>query len=287
VPAERQPNVRRRRMGSELRSLREAAGISREAVAERLACDLTKISRIELGRSGVRKVELEAMLDMYGEVDEDKKLALFTLSRDSKRKSWWYQYADLLRPSAQDLLVMESEAETILSYESVLVPGLLQTAGYARALAEGCTPPRDGDDLDMRVTVRMERKKIFEQERPPRHIAVIDEGALRRVIGGPAVMADQLRHLVAVCDPPRVAVHVVPWEIGAHPGLDGSFHLISYPEKVGLDVVMLDQRYGGKWIEEPEEVRSYRSVFDHVRSLALSSPQSKDLIRRLIVGLEG
>jgi transcriptional regulator with XRE-family HTH domain len=286
MPAERQPTVRRRRMGNELRAMREAAGVSREDVAERLACDLTKISRIELGRSGVRKVELEAMLDMYGVTDRVRRQALFTISRDSRQKGWWHPYAELLRPSAQDLLAMESEAESILAYESVLIPGLLQTEGYAHALIKSGTSAADDDSVAKRVTLRMERKQIFQRERPPRLIAVIDEAALRRTIGGPDVMVGQLCHLIEACDPPRIALHVVPLEIGAHPGLDGPFHLISYPEEVGLDVVLLDQRYGGVYVEEPEQVRSYRILFDHIRSLALSSPQSKDLIRGLIQGLE-
>ncbi|MDB1086733.1 helix-turn-helix transcriptional regulator [Streptomyces sp. ACA25] len=269
-------------MGRELKSLREAASATREEVAERLGCDLTKISRIELGRSGVRKVELETMLDMYGVTDRAKRTALLAISRTSRTKGWWHQYDDLLRPSSRDLFDMEADADTIFSFEMSLVPGLLQTEEYARALIAGggvCTSSEE--TTEALVKLRMERQSLFNQVTPPRLIALIDEAALRRPVGGPSVMARQLRHLNEITSPPSLAIHVLPLNLGVHPGIDGPFHLISYAPDAGFDVALLDHRYSGIWLEEEEQVNAYRTLFDHIRSMALSSPQSRSLIDRL------
>lgn len=286
VPSEPQPTARRRRLGNELRTLREAADLSPRAVADRLGCDVTKISRIELGRSGVRKLDLETMLDLFELNDQTKRRALHALSRESRKKTWWHQYSDILRPSTQDLLILESEAETILSFEPTLVPGLLQTESYARALITGGAVVSDAEGIEARVKLRMERKQIFDQQEPPQLIAVIDESALHRMIGGAKVMAGQLRHLTEMCRPPGLTIQVVPRDLGAYPGIEGPFCVMSYPDDVGLDMAFLDQRYSGLWLEDGDHVRLYRSLHDHLRALALSCPQSTALIERLADDIE-
>ncbi|MCT2594175.1 helix-turn-helix domain-containing protein [Streptomyces sp. N2-109] len=281
MPSDQRRTARRRRLGTELRALRETSGLTPKDAAEALSCDVTKISRMELGRSGVRKLDLETLLKLYAVSDPAKRRALAVLSRESRKRTWWHQYTDILRPGAGDLLDMESEAERILDFESTLVPGLLQTESYTRALIAGGGVVSEPKAIEARVRLRMERKRVFDADAPPQYVAVIDESALHRRIGTPEVMAEQLQYLVEMSRPPHVSVHVVPAEAGAYPGLDGPFCVLSYPHDVGLDMVLLDHRFDGLWLEDADQVRRYKLLFEHLRALALSSPQTKALLQRL------
>ncbi|NJQ02271.1 helix-turn-helix domain-containing protein [Streptomyces zingiberis] len=279
MPPSQQPTVRKQHLGARLKQLREEAGVSREVVAERLGCWNTKIGRIEKGLSAPRKIDLETMLDLYGVEDSNQREALLSLARSSRRKGWWQQYSGVLRRPDIERIAMEAEATVILDFETILVPGLLQTEGYARALMEGCG--LTGDAAEPFVAVRMARQRILAEEGGPQFIAVLDEAALHRQVGGRKTMAAQLRHLAEINNPPRVCVQVLPFGIGAHPGIDGPFTVVSHGPPAGLEVVALDHQDSRLYLEEAEQVRRYRMTFDHLRATALSSRQSMDLILRL------
>jgi transcriptional regulator with XRE-family HTH domain len=279
VPAAQQPTVRKQHLGAQLKQLREQAGISREAVAERLDCWNTKIGRIEKGLSAPRKVDLEIMLDLYGVRDPAIRDALVALSRTSRRKGWWQQYSDVLRQPDIERISMEAEAATIHNFETILVPGLLQTEDYARALMEG--GGLVGKAADPFVAVRMERQQVLYGAGAPQFVAIVDEAALHRRVGGSQVMAAQLRHLLEVNNPPQLCVQVIPFEAGSHPGVDGPFTIVAYAPPVSLEVVALDHLDSRLYLEEPEQVHRYRRTFDHLRTAALSSRQSMDLISRV------
>lgn len=279
MPAPSEPTVRKRYVGAQLRRLREQARLSREAVAAHLDCWSSKIGRIENGLSAPRGTDLEAMLDLYGTDDADLRAALSLLSHRARRVSrggWWHRYGGLLEPADLERISMESEVAAIRDFETVLVPGLLQTEEYARAVMVGCGyTPQAAEPF---VAVRMARQQILRREDAPRFAAVVDEAALHRCVGGPAVMAAQLRRLLEVNDTPGCCLRVLPFDVGAHPGVDGPFTVLSYACPIGLEVAVLEHRETRHHVERPEQVARYRAVFDELAAAALPPEDSQELI---------
>jgi transcriptional regulator with XRE-family HTH domain len=275
------PTVRRRRLGAELRRLRDAAGVKMEDAAERIDTDRTKISRVETGRQSIKPIEVEALLRLYGVEDEAMISALRTLAREGRKKNWWQQYNDL-RPDLRERLAIESDAGGIRQYSQVLVPGLLQTEKYAETLIREADKSITDEEVASLIKLRLERQAILRREEPPppQYICLLDESVLHRQIGGPAVMAEQLRALLKINDPPDLSIQVVPFDQGWHAGLDGPFEIFSYPNPMDFDVVALEYLDGAMYLEEDEPVERYRRSFDQLRAAALSSRQSMDLISR-------
>ncbi|MBR7672967.1 helix-turn-helix domain-containing protein [Streptomyces daliensis] len=278
MPSHPRPTVRRRRLGSELRKLREAAGVSSEQAAERIGGDKSKISRQENGRQGITKLEIEALLDLYGVGDAKLQTALTTLARSGRRKDWWAPFSDILPERFQEHLSIESDAARMLVFQPLLVPGLLQTREYAEELIRGVEKSATEADVESYVSVRMARQDILHKKNPPQFVCLLDEAALRRAVGGPKVMAAQLRKLVEVNNPPHLSIQVVPFGQGWHAGLDGAFTIFSYPDPMDLDVVSLGYLDGLLYLEEDGPVERYQLAFDQLRASALPSRQSMDLI---------
>ncbi|MEU3577757.1 helix-turn-helix transcriptional regulator [Streptomyces globisporus] len=240
-----EPKVRKKRLGSELRRLREESGIGLQQAGETVDGDKTKMSRIENGRQGLRPLELKTLLDMY-QVDPPMREALLALQRQSKQKGWWSQHSDKLKPDFQERLTLESDAVRIYAYQSVVVPGLLQTDAYAEAVIRGTGSKRMSDEeVRTLVDLRLARQAIFDRDDAPQYLCILDESVLHRQVGGPAVTAAQLRNLVEVSDRPGIAVQVIPYSQGAYVGMDGPFTVYSYPDPMELDVVGLDNLDGG------------------------------------------
>ncbi|WP_405803379.1 helix-turn-helix domain-containing protein [Streptomyces sp. NBC_01187] len=278
MPSHPRPTVRRRRLGSELRRLREASGVSAEAAAERIGGDKSKISRQENGRQGVSKLEIEALFTLYGVEDKRLMTALVTLAREGRRKGWWAQYSDILEDRFQERLAIESDAAHIHVFQPHLVPGLLQTEEYATESIRNVEKSETEDGVHSLVSVRMGRQEIFARENPPQYVCILDEAVLRREVGGPEVMAAQLQKLVDVDNPPKLTVQLIPFGQGWHAGLDGAFSLYKYPDPMDLDVVNLDYLDGALYLEENGSVERYQLAFDELRTAALPSRQSRDLI---------
>ncbi|WP_059048247.1 helix-turn-helix domain-containing protein [Streptomyces acidiscabies] len=281
MPAHLRPTVRRRRLGAELKRLCEAAGVSMDDAGEHIDGDKTKISRIENGRQGIRPLEIKALFDRFGVEDEKLKTALLTLAREAKRKGWWQQYGDTLRPDFQELLALEWDAARIHTFQAMVVPGLLQTSAYAEAINRGTSRRSTEEEIQNLVRLRMERQSIFEREEPPQYLCILDEAVLHHEVGGSLVMAGQLRRLLEVGERPGLSVQVVPYAQGGYVGLEGPFTIYSYPEHMALDVVGLNYLDGALYLEEDGSVERYRRAFDQVRAAALSSRQSMDLISQL------
>jgi transcriptional regulator with XRE-family HTH domain len=279
--AQPRPTVRRRRVGAALRRMRLAANVKMEEAAERIDGDKPKVSRIENGRMSVRRLEIEALLELYGVTDPQTIAALVALSRESKKKGWWQQYGEELDPDFQERLDLEDDAVRIHTYQPLLVPGLLQTRDYAKALMGRVAKSAAPDELDKWVDMRMARQQIFDRPAPPQFLCILDEALLRREIGGAGVLAAQLDRLIEVNSPPELTVQVVPFEQGWHAGLDGGFTTYSYPDPLDLDVVSVDYLDGALYLEEDASVERYRRAFDQLRASALSSHQSMELISRL------
>ncbi|MFI0943693.1 helix-turn-helix domain-containing protein [Streptomyces sp. NPDC021020] len=277
------PTVRRRKVGSELKRLRLAAGVTMEEAAERIGGDKPKISRQENGRQGVTKLEAEALLELYHVEDLRLRTALITMARESRRKGWWAQHGDLLAESLQEQISIESDAARILLFQPLTIPGLLQTREYAEESIRSVEKSRgaSAEQIATYVSVRMDRQEILRGESAPQVVCLLDEAVLHRSMGGPAVMAAQLQRLIDVNHPPQLSIQVIPFEQGWHAGLDGAFSIFSYPDPMDLDVVSLGYLDGALYLEENGPVERYRMAFDQLRSSALSSQQSMALIARV------
>jgi transcriptional regulator with XRE-family HTH domain len=269
--------VRRRRLGAELRRHREAAGLTIEQVAERLEFSASKISRLENGQTGFRPRDVRDMLELYG-VGEPDVEDLMAVTRDTSKRGWWQSYGSVLSSAYVDF---ESAANLIRSYEAQCVPGLLQTEEYARCLIQAVTLDRSAAQVEDRVRLRMARQALLSQEDPVQLWCVVDEAALRREVGGRDAMRRQLDHLVKAADLPNVSLQVLPLESGAHPGMEGSFALLSFPFSADPDTVYVGMATGGVFQEKPDELGRYESIFSRLRNMALPTAESAALVTRM------
>jgi transcriptional regulator with XRE-family HTH domain len=277
------PTVRRRLLGTELRRLREAAGFSFDDAARVLECDKSKISRIETGHRGVRPKELRELLAEYG-VEKDRRFALADLARQTNNRGWWQTYGDVLAESYQDFICLEAGAASLSTYEPQLVPGLLQTADYALAIASASLFNERIDQQEKLVSVRMARQQALTRE--PRSLqlsAILGEAALRQMVGGNEVMVGQLRRLVQIhAELPNVTLQVLPFNTGAHAGVDGGFVVLQFPEPAELGVVYVENLTSGLYVEVPHDVDRYKLVYEHLCASALSPRASIKLIEKVI-----
>lgn len=270
------PTVRRRRLASELRRLRDEANLTIDEVAEKLECSASKISRIETGNVGVTPRDARDLLELYG-VPEDKRDALVQLAREARQKGWWHAYSEVFTGS---FVGLEQDASSLHAHQALLVPGLLQTERYTRAVHRAIRPDSQESEVDRRVKARMERQRLLtDPSNPPEYWAVIDEAVLNRTVGGPSVMREQLHHLVKMSMLPHVTLQVVPFHAGEHAGMDGSFLILGFPEQADPDVVYVEYTTSGVYLEQPSDVRRYTVMFDHLRASALKPDDTVAMIK--------
>jgi transcriptional regulator with XRE-family HTH domain len=277
-----EPTVRTRRLGSELARLREAAGLKLDDVAARTGMPTSKISRVEKARLGIRPDDLDQLLNLYGLADVERRAALHALAKDGRRRGWWQTYRDFISPTYADLISLEADAVNLRSYQSTLIPGLLQTAGYARATLAAFGMTATSAEVNALVDVRMARQSVLSRPAPLELWAVIHEAALHpRVKGAPLMMKEQLQKLLDFGRLPHVSIQVLPLEAPPHVGMSGSFAMLGFPETADLDVVYLENLTSALYIEDPAEVSRYGSAFERLRAAALPFDESADLIERL------
>jgi transcriptional regulator with XRE-family HTH domain len=277
--------VRRRRLAAELRRLREAAGLTCDDVAERLDCSASKISRIETGRVAVSPRDVRDMLSVYG-VEEDRRAGLIQLARDARQKGWWQGYGDSVEPHMATYLAMVSEASQIRHYSVTRIPSLLQAEDYARALVTGgrAGPDRYSGPADRNVEMQMERQRRAAAS-VPQVWAVLDEGAVRRQVGGRDVMRKQIEHLIGLSAMPHFFLQLIPFTSGAYPALDLPFVILGFPDPADLDVVGIGYATGSLWIEDLADVGRYNVLFDHLQAVALSPADSVALMASALADL--
>nr|WP_042185969.1 helix-turn-helix transcriptional regulator [Kibdelosporangium sp. MJ126-NF4]CEL17004.1 Putative DNA-binding protein in cluster with Type I restriction-modification system [Kibdelosporangium sp. MJ126-NF4]CTQ91766.1 Putative DNA-binding protein in cluster with Type I restriction-modification system [Kibdelosporangium sp. MJ126-NF4] len=268
------PTVRRRRLSSELRRLREAARLTIEEVGEKLECSASKISRIETGHVGVTPRDARDLLELY-EVSPDQLEALVQLSREARKKGWWHAYNEVFTGA---FVGLESDASSLRAFQALLVPGLLQTEDYTRAVMRSIRPDWTEAEVDRRVVARVERQRLLTDSEPPNFWAIIDEAVLRRMVGGPGVMHKQLLRLCEHATLPHVTIQVVPFDAGAHSSMEGPFLILGFPEQMDPDVVYVDTTTGGVYLEEQADVQRYTLMFDHLRASAASPDDSVQLV---------
>ncbi|CAL9320885.1 helix-turn-helix domain-containing protein [Streptomyces sp. CSDS2] len=275
------PAVRRRKLGAELRTLRTGAGLTSGEAARLVGWHQSKVSRIETGASGVKPADLRLLLDAYGVRDRHLRELLLILAgseETSGRHRWWHAYRGVLPPTYRDFISLESQASAMRTLETTVVPGLLQTAEYARAVTRAAVKDLDEDRLDTLVEVRLARQDVLRSDPPLTLSAVLDEAVLRREVGGPGVMARQRRRLMEAARLPQVRLQVLPFTAGAHIGLTGPFVIFSFPSTSDLDVVVLDQLTSSLYLERKEDLMAYSEAFSTLQFHALSPEDSLDYI---------
>ncbi|MFJ5533284.1 helix-turn-helix domain-containing protein [Streptomyces sp. NPDC093261] len=278
------PAVRRRKLGAELRGLRARSGLTSGQAAARVGWHQSKVSRIETGSSGVKPGDVRLLLDAYGVEDPELRELLLVLagSEDGDgRQNWWHAYRGVLPPAYRDFISLESQASGMRTLETSVVPGLLQTPEYARAVTRAAVGTLEDAKLDALVEVRLARQEVLRADPPLRLSAVLDEAVLRREVGGPQTMTRQLRRLLDAARLPHVRLQVLPFAAGAHIGITGPFVIFSFPSRSDLDVVVLDHLTSSLYLERKEDLQAYCEAFDSLRIHALSPEDSLDYIAAL------
>lgn len=270
------PTVRRRRLGQELRRLREQKNMTAEQVADRLLVSQSKISRLENGRRSISQRDVRDLCGVY-EVDDERIVnSLMQMARESRQQGWWNAFGDV---PYSVYIGLETAAASLRIYQSLVVPGLLQTRAYAEAVIAGSSPEVTPADVEKRVNVRMRRQdRIRETEQPLRLWAVFDEAALRRVVGNEQIMREQLDHLVEVSELPHVTVQVLPFETGAHPGVTGQYAILEFPEESDSSVIYLEGVTSDLYLEKSDDVHNYSMMYEHLRAQALNPEQTRKFI---------
>ncbi|MER5460232.1 MULTISPECIES: helix-turn-helix transcriptional regulator [unclassified Streptomyces] len=270
------PTVRRRRLGQELRRLRELKGMTAEEVAERLLVSQSKISRLENGRRSISQRDVRDLCGVYEVEDHRIVDSLMQMAKDSRQQGWWHAFGDI---PYSVYIGLETDAASLRVYEPQVVPGLLQTRQYAEALIAGALPESGTTDIEKRVSVRLRRQeRINEAEHPLRLWVVVDEAALRRLVGDKQLMREQLEYLVELSQLPHVTVQVLPFEMGAHPGINGQYAILEFPDASDSSVVYIEGVTSDLYLEKANDVQKYSVMYEHLRAQALNVDQTRQFI---------
>ena len=273
------PTMRRRRLARELARLREERGMTIREAATALEWDPSKLSRVEGLQRGMIVRDVRRLLDLYQVSDEAQREALFELARQAKQRGWWQAYADVMPSEYANLIGLEAEAAEIRTYQPELIHGLLQTEDYARAVIRSGRPGDTATEVDRRVEIRMTRQQILDRQDPPRLRVVLNEAAVRRMVGGPDVMRAQLSVLTAERDRSNVTVQVLPFTTGEHPAMaSGPFVLLEFPQAADPGVVTAENLTGSLSLDTPEDFRQYARTFDFLQAAALGPRESRDML---------
>ncbi|MGW6601986.1 helix-turn-helix domain-containing protein [Streptomyces sp. NPDC055036] len=269
-----------RRLGGELLRMREACSLRQTHAAEALTASVTKVAKIERGLVPIRDPDVRALCHLYGVDDATVLGRLLTLAKADrdrrKARGWWNQYPEL--QAMVEYVALEDIATRIRTWQLAMVPGLLQTPDYARALAVGNGSWADLDEIDPFVESRMARQARLAGERPLELWAIIHEGALRQLVGGREVMREQLVHLLDMAQRPHVKLQVVPYLVGAHPGMTSAFTIVSFAEPGALDVVHMDTTSTTLWLEGDTDAAHHGQLFYRISRLGLAQRNSVGLI---------
>lgn len=270
-----------------MRRLRSVAGLTRERVSDQTGINAVTLYRIETGHARPQLRTLTAMLDVYDLTDEQR-ANLIDLCKEATTHDWIALYRDELSNAYSAFISFESEASAHRNYESLFLPGLLQTEDYARTLMQQTQRGLPtANAVEIRVKARMTRQMLLTKDNPMSLWSVVDEAAMRRVVGGPTVMRDQLVHLASAITAPHITFQVIPFRIGAHPGMAGQFALLEFADIEDPDLVYVDTLAGDLFVEKAEEVKSYRAMFEQLVAVALSPAESATMVNEIANDLDG
>jgi transcriptional regulator with XRE-family HTH domain len=280
------PTVRRMLVGAQLRRLRSEAGLSREQAGEAIRASEWKIHRLENGQVGFKERDVVDLLELYGVTDQDEVAAFTTIALEANTPGWWFQYSDILPQWFRAYVDLESAATLIRSYEGQLVPGLLQTEDYMRAVIRGAhvgqAPEETQREVERRVRLRLTRQTLLSRPDAPVLWAVVDEAALRRPVGGTEVMRAQLERLIDATKLPNVTLQVLPFGAGAHPAMVGAFSILRFPDQELPDAVYLEHLTSALYLNKREEVDRYLHVMDNISTRAASPDETVDILHKIL-----
>ena len=275
------PTVLRILLGSQLRMLREVKGITREEAGYAIRASGSKISRMELGRVSFKERDVTDLLKLYG-VDEDETATLVALATQANSPGWWHKYGDVLPDWFQVYVGLEEAASLIRLYEVQFVPGLLQTADYARAVVRLGQPGAAPEEIERGISLRMGRQELLTKPGGPRLWAIVDEAALRRPIGGKEVMRAQLEQLILATEEPQVTLQVMPFRSGGHAAEAGAFTIMRFPEPDLPDVVYLEQLTSALYLDKRDDVEKYTEVMERLSVESESPERSVDILSGML-----
>ena len=276
VPEVRSPTVRRRELGALLRKLRTEKGLTVEQAADQLMFSMSKLSRMETGHGVATPRDIRDVCSLYEVTDKAERERMLKLAAEGKQAGWWQSY-DL---PYSTYVGLEAEATAISDFQSSVVPGLLQTADYARAGHEGAMPRLSPEKIERRIEAKLTRQALLEQDDPPDFSAVLDEAVLHRMVGGPAVMSAQLGRLIEAANRPKVTIQVIPFTLGAHPGVESNFNILEMPSPTP-GVVFVEGLVGSIYLERSEELTRYRQIFERLQAISLSPKDTIALIAEI------
>jgi hypothetical protein len=282
VQPEGGPTVGRMLIGSTLRRLRTEKGITRDEAGDAIRASAWKIHRMENGQVGFKDRDLVDLLRLYGITDEEEIAALLEIAREANSPGWWFRYSDLVPPWFRTYMDLESAATLIRTYQGQLVPGLLQTADYARATIAGMLLPRSPEEVERRVTLKLARQQILERPDGPRLWAVVDEAALRRPVGGEQVMREQLQRLIDAARLPNVVLQVLPVSVGAHPAMAGAFSILRFADQDLPDIVYVEHLTNAHYLDKRDDVNPHLHVMDSISMRAAPPPKTVDILHKIL-----
>ena len=282
LTTDRGPTVLRIALGSRLRGLRENCGISRVAAGEAIRGSHAKITRLELGQTSSKERDIRDLLTLYGVDDPDQREVYLQVARRANQPAWWQTYNDLLPSWFETYLGLEQAAATIRTYEPQFIPGLLQTADYARSIVSTGDP----DQTERRVAMRLRRQQILARREAPTVWAIIDESALRRPVGGEHVLRDQVDHLLDAAEKfPNVRIQVLPFSAGGSASPGCPFSILRFPEPELTDIVYTEQLTSSVYLDKQHDVQAYMSVINRLSVQALPPKSSTEFLVELRAGL--
>ncbi|SDH02970.1 Helix-turn-helix domain-containing protein [Sinosporangium album] len=259
------PTVLRMLVGAQLRRLREARKMTREEAGDTIRASTSKISRLELGRTGFKLRDVDDLLTLYGVDDEAERATVLSLAERANAPAWWHYYGDVVPSWFEAYLGLEQAACVIRTYEVQFVPGLLQTEDYARAIIRiGRGGQATPEEVERRVDLRKRRQRLLAKPTPPKLWAVIDETALRRPVGGAAVMRAQLKHLIEIAELKNITLQLMPFSFGCHAGAAGASTILRFPEGELPDIVYLEQLTSALYLDKPADTQRYWHVMNRL-----------------------
>jgi transcriptional regulator with XRE-family HTH domain len=279
------PTVLRMLLGIQLRRLREAANLTPDQAGYEIRASRSKISRVEHGRVGFKERDVSDLLSLYGVTDARERDRMLALARQANNQGWWAKYDDIMPDWFESYVGLEQATSLIRTFELQFVPGLFQTEDYARGVTRLGHRSAPADEIEHRVSLRMQRQKILHQDDSPRIWAVIDESALRRPLGGTEAMKVQLRHLIEVTGYPRVTLQVMPFSRGGHPAAGGSFTVLRFAEPDLPDIVYLEQLTSALYLDRRDEVDHYMEVMNRLSAEADTPADSARLLEQIAKSL--
>jgi transcriptional regulator with XRE-family HTH domain len=276
------PTVLRMILGRQLQALREKAGLSYKQAAEVIYSSEWTVRRMERAEGGLKPLTVKALLVAYGVTDVREIDTFLALARDASRPGWWHSYSDVLPEWFKIAVGLEESASLIRAYQPQVVPGLLQTERYVRAITAASFPSDKEEDFERKVALRLARQDLLNRPAPPEYLVVIEETVLRRPIGGPDVMRGQIGHLIEIAERPSVTIQVLPFSAGWHPAMYGMFNIYRFPEDAMPEVVYSESLTGAYYLNKPDETAKYSDALDQMTAQAATPDQTVTILRQIL-----